>query len=232
MLDLWTSEATSSLSMVWWFCCLILLACVCVWPCSSGSAESWPLDHQGSPAWCHFLPSRPLLSDSCPYWHWIDLTASLWSFSHLYNFPWSQLRLWTEVPTKSCSSSLHAVAMLLALSAHWYPPGIIIKIPFARNLLVDIYRLGKGTSRENSDEKCSPLLPWPLGPWGWKHSDFSRESWGRVRGKVLLINVLKPSVKHFRWEPSLDVLLLPCFPKQEAKHDFIFVWWLRAIIKH
>ena len=44
-----------------------------------------------------------------------------------------------------------------------------------------------------------------------------------MRGKVLLINVLKPSVKHFRWEPSLGVLLLPCLPKQEAKHDFIFV---------
>lgn len=163
---------------------LILLGCVrvcvCVWLCSSGSTESWPLDHQGSPS---FLPSSPLLSDSCPSWHWIDLIPSLRSFSHL--FPWSQLRLWAEVPTKSCSSSLHSITMFLALSAHWYPPGIIIKIPFARNLLVDVYRLGKGTSWENADEKCSPLLPWPLGPWGWKHSVswFFQRELGKGEGK-------------------------------------------------
>ena len=156
--------------------------CVCV-AVQQGKHRVLTIRPPGKSIIMSFLPSSPLLSDSCPSWHWIDLIASLRSFSHL--FPWSQLRLWAEVPTKSCSSSLHAVAMFLALSAHWYPPGTVIKIPFARNLLVDIYRLGKGTSWENGDEKCSPLLHWPLGPWGWKHSVswFFQRELGKSKGK-------------------------------------------------
>lgn len=75
--------------------------------------------------------------------------------------------------------------------------------------------------------------PWASGGGSILWVDFLQRElgWGEATGKVLLMNMLKSlsiSGGNLPWM----CYCFPAFPNQEAKHDFIFMWWLRAIIKH
>lgn len=114
-----------------------------------------------SPSLCHFLPSSPLLSDSCPS----DIESISQCLSRiLLTCPTSLIS--TQAVNRGPSQVLlfksSRCCYVLGSSTHWYFPGMIIKIPYARNLLILTFI---GLGREHLEKAVMKNAVLYLGLW-------------------------------------------------------------------